>query len=81
MDKIGKKVVVVGDAGCGKTSLLIVSSTNKYLNESPPSKVEHVAVDIEMGRNEVELFLYNTAGEKFGRLARYYGGDNMVITY
>ena len=74
MDKISKKVVAVGDAGCGKSSLLIVSSTDKDLDGYPPSKLNNVVVDIDVDGNEVELFLYNTAGEPFGRLARFHGG-------
>ena len=65
MDKIKKKLVIVGDTGCGKTSLLMVSSTNKRLDECPPKKLEYVAIDVDVGGNEVELILYNTEGKRF----------------
>ena len=68
MASINKKVVTVGDAFCGKTSLLMVSSLNKGLDGCQPNQMENVDIDIDVDGNEVALSIYNTAGELEGLL-------------
>ena len=73
MASISKKVVAVGDAGCGKRSLLTVFSTDKFPDEESPRiyqrEVEHV-----VDGKKVVLSLYSTAGEKFLRVVRFHDG-------
>ena len=64
MASTAKKVVVVGDSGCGKSSLLGVFMTNKELDETTPTKFENEIVTVRFKGKEVPLSLWSTAGEK-----------------
>ena len=59
-----KKVVVVGDSGCGKSSLLGVFMTNKDLDVNTPTKIEDEVVTVRFKGKEVPLSLWSTAGEE-----------------
>ena len=48
-ERVNKKVVLVGDPGCGKTSLLVVFLRNK--------------INVEVDETKVALSLTSTAGE------------------
>ncbi|WFD23986.1 RHO4 protein [Malassezia equina] len=64
-----KKLVVVGDGGCGKTSLLIVYSQNRFPEEYVPTVFENYVPVIEFRGQLVELALWDTAGqEEYDRL-------------
>ena len=65
------KVVVVGDAGCGKTSLLSAFSTNRSIDKKTCVTFKNAVIDIEVNRKEVALSLWNTAGEKSENLASF----------
>ena len=67
------KVMAVGDADCGKSSLLNVFSKNKRLYEDTPTTLNNEFVNIEVCGNEVTLCLFSAAGETFGMLAILYG--------
>ena len=58
-----KKVVVVGDADCGKKCLLNVFLKNKALDEQTPITFDNEIVNIEVDKKNVELSLWSTAGE------------------
>ena len=62
MDRISKKVVAVGDAGCGKTSLLTVFSKDNVLDENTPHTLENIVIDVEVDGTKVALSLCNTSG-------------------
>ena len=72
----GKKVMVFGDSGCGKSSLLVVFSTNEVLDEHTPVTFINKVVDIEVDGKEVTLSLWVSADEKFGRMT-----GSMVVMY
>ncbi|ODV88709.1 hypothetical protein CANCADRAFT_18075, partial [Tortispora caseinolytica NRRL Y-17796] len=63
------KIVVVGDGGCGKTSLLIVYTKGEYPGEYVPTIFETYNKVIEINQRQVELTLWDTAGqEEYDRL-------------
>ena len=69
MEVIHKKVLVVGDGGCGKTSLLIMLSTNHFPEDCPPTAFNTYVTNIVVDNREVEYTFVDTGGEIFGRLA------------
>ncbi|CAK8688971.1 unnamed protein product [Clavelina lepadiformis] len=67
--KTRKKLVVVGDGSCGKTCLLVVFSTGSFPKVCVPTVFETYVADIEVNSIQVELALWDTAGqEDFDRL-------------
>ena len=79
MASISKRMVVVGDAGCGKTSLLIAYSTDKPVEGNKPRILEKENVDVMVNKDSVSLTLGSTAGEKSGRLAMFHDGMHILI--
>ena len=63
-----KKVVAVGDAGCGKASLLSVIRSGRVLKRSSPYITNNV-VTIEVDGKFVTHSLWSTSSEKSGRLS------------
>ncbi|XP_064649103.1 ras-like GTP-binding protein Rho1 [Lineus longissimus] len=64
-----KKLVVVGDGACGKTSLLIVFSKDEFPEDHVPTIFDNYVADIEVDNKQVELALWDTAGqEEYDRL-------------
>ena len=62
-------VVMVGDGGCGKTSLLYVFSRDEFPEQYLPTVFETSVSDIELNGRVVELQLWDTAGqEEYDRL-------------
>ena len=68
MASISKKVLVLGDAGCGKSSILTVYLTDKGFDSNTPGRVENEVKNVVVDGKKVELSLFNTSGEKSGRL-------------
>ncbi|XP_036384990.1 rho-related GTP-binding protein RhoF [Megalops cyprinoides] len=58
------KVVVVGDGGCGKTSLLMVYAKGNFPEKYAPSVFEKYVTTVSHGRREIQLNLYDTAGQE-----------------
>uniref|UniRef100_A0A8D0E876 Ras homolog family member F, filopodia associated n=1 Tax=Salvator merianae TaxID=96440 RepID=A0A8D0E876_SALMN len=75
------KVVVVGDGGCGKTSLLLVYTEGAFPEQYAPSVFEKYTTRVTVGKKEVTLHLYDTAGqEDYDRLRPLsYQNTNIVI--
>ena len=69
MEVSHKKVLVVGDGGCGKTSLLLMLSTNQFPEDSPPTVFDIYTRNIKINGKEVEFTYVDTGGEIIGRLA------------
>ena len=67
-------VMVVGDAGCGKTSLLNVFSTNRRIDEHTPLEFKSEVICVMVNGERVPLLLCNTSGEKSRKLARFNTG-------
>ncbi|XP_071766458.1 rho-related GTP-binding protein RhoF [Centroberyx gerrardi] len=57
------KIVVVGDGGCGKTSLLMVYAKGDFPEKYAPSVFEKYVTTISHGGKEIKLNLYDTAGQ------------------
>ncbi|XP_044845749.1 rho-related GTP-binding protein RhoF isoform X1 [Mauremys mutica] len=75
------KIVIVGDGGCGKTSLLMVYAKGAFPEKYAPSVFEKYTTSITIGNKEVILNLYDTAGqEDYDRLRPLsYQNTNMVL--
>ncbi|XP_023262235.1 rho-related GTP-binding protein RhoF-like [Seriola lalandi dorsalis] len=57
------KIVIVGDGGCGKTSLLMVYAKGDFPEKYAPSVFEKYVTTISLGGKEIQLNLYDTAGQ------------------
>ncbi|KAJ7994124.1 hypothetical protein DPEC_G00262660 [Dallia pectoralis] len=58
------KVVVVGDGGCGKTSLIKVLTKKDFPEEHVPSVFEKYVTNMRYRGTEYRLNLYDTAGKE-----------------
>ena len=56
--------MIVGDGECGKTCLLIVFSRDKFPKLYVPTVFETYISSIEVGNRQVELALWDTAGQE-----------------
>ncbi|KAK7499600.1 hypothetical protein BaRGS_00009252 [Batillaria attramentaria] len=80
MTSIRKKLVIVGDGACGKTCLLIVFSKDQFPEVYVPTVFENYVADIEVDGKQVELALWDTAGqEDYDRLRPLSYPDTHVI--
>ncbi|KAM4635181.1 rho-related GTP-binding protein RhoF [Polymixia lowei] len=57
------KIVIVGDGGCGKTSLLMVYAKGDFPEKYAPSVFDKYVTTISYGGKEIKLNLYDTAGQ------------------
>ncbi|KAM6975298.1 rho-related GTP-binding protein RhoF [Tautogolabrus adspersus] len=75
------KIVIVGDGGCGKTSLLMVYAKGDFPEKYAPSVFEKYVTTISLGGKEMKLNLYDTAGqEDYDRLRPLsYQEANLVL--
>lgn len=77
---IERKLVTVGDTGCGKTPLLIAWSKGVFIELSFPTVFENYVGDVEVDGKQVELALWDTAGiENYDRLRPLSNPDTHVI--
>ncbi|KAK3095498.1 hypothetical protein FSP39_015401 [Pinctada imbricata] len=77
---IRKKLVVVGDGACGKTCLLVVFSQDEFPEFYIPTIFDTFVADIAVNNRQVELALWDTAGqEDYDRLRPLSYPDTDVI--
>ena len=55
MAAIRKKLVIVGDGACGKTSLLIVFSKDQFPDVYVPTVFDNSVADIEVDNQKVKM--------------------------
>lgn len=75
-----KKLVIVGDGACGKTCLLIVFSKDEFPEVYVPTVFENYVADINVDGKQIELALWDTAGqEDYDRLRPLSYPDTNVL--
>ncbi|XP_070690345.1 rho-related GTP-binding protein RhoF-like [Pempheris klunzingeri] len=78
------RVVIVGDSGCGKTSLLTVYTKGVFLEEYVPSVFDKSIVNSRYRGQQFRLHVYDTAGqEEYDRLRplSYHNVNVVLICY
>ncbi|KAK6465271.1 small GTPase superfamily [Scheffersomyces coipomensis] len=77
---IQRKIVILGDGACGKTSLLNVFTTGYFPQVYEPTVFENYVHDIFIDNKSVQLSLWDTAGqEEFDRLRSLSYADTHCI--
>ncbi|EMR10702.1 GTP-binding protein rho3 [Pneumocystis murina B123] len=75
-----RKIVILGDGACGKTSLLNVFTRGYFPQIYEPTVFENYVHDIYVDGQQIELSLWDTAGqEEFDRLRSLSYADTHVI--
>lgn len=62
--KMRRKLVVVGDGACGKTSLLCVFAMGEFPTQYVPTVFENYVAEIRLDGKPVQLALWDTAGQE-----------------
>ncbi|XP_073073596.1 rho-related GTP-binding protein RhoD isoform X2 [Manis javanica] len=74
------KVVLVGDGGCGKTSLLMVFADGAFPESYTPTVFERLTVNLQMKGKPVDLQIWDTAGQvDYDRLRPLFYPDASVL--
>nr|XP_013808891.1 PREDICTED: rho-related GTP-binding protein RhoF-like [Apteryx mantelli mantelli] len=74
------KAVIVGDGGCGKTSLLMVFAKGDFPKVYVPTVFEKYTASFQVGSKPVKIHLWDTAGqEDYDRLRPLSYSDANVI--
>jgi len=77
---IKRKIVVLGDGACGKTSLLNVFTQGIFPQAYEPTIFENYVYDMYLDDKHIELSLWDTAGQEgFDRLRALSYADTHVI--
>ena len=78
----GEKIVVIGDASVGKSSMILRYINNTYSeNVKPTIGCDHYEKEVPVGNNKVKLSIWDTAGqERFrGLSSSYYKKARCVV--
>ncbi|XP_023415320.1 rho-related GTP-binding protein RhoD isoform X3 [Loxodonta africana] len=74
------KVVLVGDGGCGKTSLLMVFAEGDFPENYTPTVFERYNVNLQIKGKPVHLQIWDTAGQDdYDRLRPLFYPDANVL--
>nr|XP_005577162.2 rho-related GTP-binding protein RhoD isoform X1 [Macaca fascicularis] len=74
------KVVLVGDGGCGKTSLLMVFADGAFPESYTPTVFERYMVNLQVKGRPVHLHIWDTAGQDdYDRLRPLFYPDASVL--
>lgn len=77
---VQRKIVILGDGACGKTSLLNVFTRGYFPQVYEPTVFENYVHDIFIDQQQVQLSLWDTAGqEEFDRLRSLSYSDTHCI--
>jgi len=79
-----RKLVIVGDGACGKTSLLFVFTKDEMPFNYVPTVFDNYVADMHVDNKHVELSLFDTAGQSDYEQIRslmYEDTDVVVICY
>lgn len=81
MSSVKRKLVIVGDGACGKTSLLYVFTLGEFPTEYHPTVFENYVTDCRVDGKAVQLALWDTAGqEEYERLRPLsYSKANVIL--
>lgn len=78
------KIIVIGDGGVGKTSILVTYSTDAFPTKHVPTVFDNYEDDISVDGKSVRMELWDTAGqEEYDRLRPicYKNCDVFVVCY
>ncbi|XP_045870070.1 rho-related GTP-binding protein RhoD isoform X2 [Meles meles] len=74
------KVVLVGDGGCGKTSLLMVFAEGAFPESYTPTVFERLTVNLQVKGKPLNLQIWDTAGQvDYDRLRPLFYPDASVL--
>lgn len=74
--KLRRKMVIVGDGACGKTCLVTRMTTKDFVDVGyVPTVFETDVIDVNTGKETVELLIFDTAGKLLLKRVHYSRGN------
>jgi len=83
-NRAAKKIVIIGDGACGKTSLLMVYTGGKFPTEYTPTVFEVTNKEVDFEGQTIEMRLWDTAGQEDYerlRILAYEGVDVVIMAF